>query len=195
MSFLFKPTGGAGITGTAVDPLGPSGVLIDPLTELTQPGGLSSGDVLQADGAGGYFFGAQTASADIRLPLPFVHTLGVPGAGGVRYLQFAGGAVASLGGFHLPADGRLRAITVLVDDATDTNTYDIEVLKDPAGRLGAPVVLRALALPATTLFVVNRTFTDAVLSTEELGVRITRTSGSGDSTFKTINVITEWSTP
>jgi hypothetical protein len=61
MSGLFKPIDG--IAGTAVDPIGPSGVLIDPITELTQPGGpYPAGYTLLTDGLGGWIIAPGTGS-------------------------------------------------------------------------------------------------------------------------------------
>lgn len=60
MSSLSRPV--TGIAGTAVDPASDGGVIIDPTSELTQPGGpFPAGYTIQADGAGGYVIAASAA--------------------------------------------------------------------------------------------------------------------------------------
>jgi len=195
MSFLFKPGagGGGGIAGTAVDPVSPGGVLIDPLTELTQPGGpLPAGTAIIADGLGGYIFGSP-AGADVRFAVQFHHDAGVPSFG-TRYLRYGEGVHTSQAGFRMTADGQLRGITVQVN-TTSTNDYDIEILRDPAGRAGGPFVLGTLALPAGSLFAVDRSLAVAVTTAMEIGARVVRSSGSGVSSFTALVVKTEWSIP
>lgn len=192
MSFLFKP-GGGGVVGTAVDPLGPGGVLIELPTEVVQVVGppLPAGHILLADGAGGFIMGPQTV--DNRFAIQFHHNGGVPAAG-TRYLRFGEGNISSIAGFHITSAGQFRGISIQVD-ATDTNAWDFEVLVDPAGRLGAPTVIATVNLAAAALVVIDRTFTVAVVAADELGVRIVRSAGSGGSAFSKINVTTEWSIP
>ena len=198
MSFLFKPgAGGGGVAGTAVDPLGPGGVLIEIPTEVVQVTGpaLPLGHVLQADGAGGFIMGPQTGGglADNRFAIQFHHDAGVPSFG-TRYLRFGEGNISSFAGFRMSAAGQLRGITVQIN-TTDGNAYDVQVLRDPAGRAGAPVILATVTVLAATLFVIDRTFAIAVATTDELGVRVVRSAGAGASTFTSINVATEWSIP
>lgn len=193
MSFLFKP--GTGVAGTAVDPLGPGGVLIEIPTEVVQVSGapLPSGHVLQADGSGGFIMGPQSGAGATRFAVQFSHDGGVPSFG-TRYLRYGEGNISSIAGFVLSAVGTFRGVTIQVN-TTDTNAYDIEVISDPAGRLGAAVVLGTVNLAAAALFAIDRTFAVAVASGVELGVRVVRSAGSGVSTFSAINVQTEWSIP
>ena len=55
MSSYGGGAGSVGITGTAVDPTGPAGVIIDPTTELA--GSPALGEVIQGDGLGGWAIG------------------------------------------------------------------------------------------------------------------------------------------
>lgn len=196
MSFLFKPSGGT--AGTAVDPLGPGGVLIDP-SEITQPGyaapGAPAGYILSADGAGGWVIGPNAGGGlpDNRFTVQFSHNAGVPSFG-TRYLRYGQGVPSSQAGFRMIATGRLRGITVQID-TPDTEDYVIEVLTDPAARAGSPVVIGSLSLPAGGLFNVDRTFLAAVTASDEIGVRIRRTTGATASVFTAINVKTEFSIP
>jgi hypothetical protein len=72
MSFLFKPGSGS-ITGTAVDPLGPGGVLIEIPTEVVQVTGpaLPAGWTLQADGAGGFIVATPSGAGSSTLVRTF----------------------------------------------------------------------------------------------------------------------------
>ncbi len=61
MSALSKP--GASVSGTAVDPLGPAGVIIDPETELA--GAPALDEVIKGDGLGGWVIGSAPSPTDI----------------------------------------------------------------------------------------------------------------------------------
>ena len=68
MSFLYKPGTGGTIAGTAVDPLSPGGVLIDPTFELTQPGGPYPPDyVITTNGFGAWVIGPSPGAANSRV--------------------------------------------------------------------------------------------------------------------------------
>ena len=161
--------------GTAVDPSGPSGVLIDP-DEITQPGGpASAGDVLTADGLGG---AAWLPPANSNFAVQLYHDQGVPG-GGTRFLRYGDNIITSVAGFRLPANGTLVGLT-WQNDVSSGNDYALEILRDPAGRLGTPVVIATLNLSSGSLFSIDRTFSAAITAaTDELGARIVRTSGAG----------------
>lgn len=196
MSFLWKPIAGGGIAGTAVDPLGPGGVLIEVPTEILQVPGppLPAGHVIQADGLGGFVMGPQSGGGSGQtFAIQYSHDGGVP-AFGTRYLRFGQGVISSVAGFRMSAAGQLRAITVQVN-TTSPSTYDVEVLRDPAGRLGAPAVLATLTLSPGTLFTVSGALAVAVAAADELGVRMVRTAGALSSSFSYIVVKTEWSIP
>lgn len=173
MSFLQKP--GSSITGTAVDPASPAGVIIDPLTEITQPGGpYPYGNAILTDGAGNY-----TIAPTLR-PYIFGFTLvgGVPG-GGLRFLDYQNTATSSAG-LVLPFATNLIGITVAVD-AVAVNSYDIEILRDPTA--AAPVVLGTLALDTGERTDFRRDLSVAIPAGAEIGARMVLSAGAGASTF------------
>ena len=193
MSSLWKPTGGGGgasLAGTAVDPAGAAGVMID-ASEIIQPPATPAGRTLVTDGAGGWTY--SPILTDNTFAIPFSHDAGVPAAG-TRYLRYGQGLLSSAAGFRLAAAGRLRGITIQVNVGSP-NAYAVEILRDPAGRLGVPLVIATLVLPAAALSAVDRTFVVAVTTAHELGARVVRTAGAGASTFAAIAVKTEWSIP
>lgn len=188
MSFLFKQS----IRNTAVDPLSPGGVLVEAPTELTQPGILPAGWIIVADGAGGWTVGPQSASSSpSKFLTVMTHSNGVPNAG-TRYLRIGQNLTTSVAGFHLTSNAKLNVITVQVNTVDNARSYNIEILKDPAGRLGAPVVLGTLSLPTGTLSGSTSITGTTLTPSDEIGARIVRASGAGSSTFRRIVVITEW---
>jgi len=180
MSFLWKfNSGGGGIAGTAVDPLSPSGVLIAP-SEIVDPGApVPAGWVLTADGLGGYTASPPGGGGSSSFAMPFSHDAGVP-AGGTRYLRYGQNVISSSTGFRLTAAGTLRGIAIAVQLPSATNTYVIEVLKDPAAKLGVPVVLATLVLGIAAVGAQVTSLAVPVPITTEVGVRIVRTSGAGN---------------
>lgn len=190
MSGLVRQVMGTG--GTAVDPISPGGVLIDP-DEITQPGfpmpGAPAGHVLTADGLGGAVWSPNVGSANLAIQLH--HGGGVP-AGGTRFLRYGAQVITSLAGFRIPANGTLIGLTIQVETLS-TNTYDLEILTDPASRSGPPTVIATLSLPASTLFAVDRTLSVAITAaTDELGARVVRTSGT-TAGLDNISVMAEFS--
>jgi hypothetical protein len=191
VSFLWKfNTGGGGITGTAVDPLSPSGVLIAP-SEIVDPGApVPAGWVLTADGLGGYT--ASPPGGSSSFSMPFSHDAGVP-AGGTRYLRYGQNVISSSTGFRLTAAGTLRGIAVAVQ-LVSGNAYVIEVLKDPAAKLGVPVVLATLVLGIGAVGAQVTGLALAVPITTEVGVRVVRTVGAGNGLGQ-IAVVLEFTVP
>jgi len=180
MSFLWKfnSGGGGGIAGTAVDPLSPSGVLIAP-SEIVDPGApVPAGWVLTADGFGGYTASPPGGGGSSSFSMPFSHDAGVP-AGGTRYLRYGQNVISSSTGFRLTAAGTLRGIAVAVQ-LVSGNAYVVEVLKDPAAKLGAPDVLATLVLGIGAVGAQVTGLALAVPITTEVGVRIVRTVGAGN---------------
>lgn len=183
MSFLQKP--GGGIAGTAVDPVGPGSVLIDPTLEITQPGGpFPYGYSILTDGAGAYVI-APTLRPYI---LGFSVAGGVPD-GGTRYMDYQNVATSFVG-VVLPLATNLIAITVAVD-VIDANTYDVEIVSDPTG---APVVLGTLTLDPGERTDYRRDLSVAIPAGTELGARLVRTVGAGASAFGAVAVSIELET-
>jgi hypothetical protein len=194
MSFLFKP--GGSVAGTAVDPISPGGVLIDP-SEITQPGAWSPADApagytLVTDGAGGWTL-EPLSTSQRSIDLQLHHDLGVPSSG-LRYLRFGDGLITSTSGFRLPdATARLKGIVIQLE-TTSVNDYQFDLLSDPAGRAAGPTVIAgtSIALPAGTLQVRNRGL-DVAIGDVELGAWITRTAGAaGGSHLGQIAVVLEF---
>jgi hypothetical protein len=178
MSFLWRFNGGGGgIAGTAVDPLSPSGVLIAP-SEIIDPGApVPAGWVLTADGAGGYVASPPSGGGG-SFSMPFSHDAGVP-PGGTRYLRYGQGVISSSTGFRLAAAATLRGIAVAVQLASATNTYAVEILSDPAAKLGPVVILATLLLNIGTFGNQVTGLAVAIPLGVEIGARIVRTAGAG----------------
>ena len=191
MSDFSRP--GGSLSGTAVDPIGPAGVLIDP-SEITQPGAWSPGPappgyVMETDGLGGWLI-VPSASALRTLDIALHHGAGVP-TSGTRFLRFGEGVISSLSGFRLPAVGTLKGLTIQVQ-STSANDYVVQLLSDPAARAAGPTVIAGavLALPAGLLFARDRSLSIAIADLE-LGAWIIRTSGAG-SGLDQISVVAEF---
>ena len=176
MSGLVRP--GGTTSGTAVDPVGPGGVLIDP-SEITQPGGpYPAGFVLETDGSGGWVIVPNAASAR-AIDVGFHHQGGVPSSG-TRFLRFGDRIISSQTGFRLPSTAAtLVGLSIQVQTAS-ANDYVFQLLADPAGRAAGPTVIAgaALALTAGNVFARDRTLSVAI-GDIELGGWMVRTAGSG----------------
>ena len=176
MSGLYKPNpGGSGIDGTVADPVGPGGVIVDPLTEITQPGGpFPVGHAILADGLGGYSLAATLRPYDLGFALPG----SIPG-GGSRFCDFQGVAT-SLAGYVVTLATNIIGISVAVNVAA-VNTYAVQILLSPTA--AAPVVLATLSLDGTERTDFRRDLSVAVAAGAELGARLVRTAGAGASSF------------
>jgi hypothetical protein len=173
MSFLQKP--GSSITGTAVDPASPAGVIIDPLLELTQPGGpFPYGHAILTDGGGNYVI-APTLRPYI---VGFTIVGGVPG-GGLRFLDYQNVATLSAG-FVLPFAANLMGISVAVDTVA-VNSYNIEILRNPT--VAAPIVLGTLSLDTGERTDFRRDLSVAIPAGAEIGARMVLSAGAGASAF------------
>jgi hypothetical protein len=175
MSGLFKPKGE--LTGTAVDPAGGGAGLVDPLTEITQPGGpFPFGDAILADGAGSY-----TITSTLR---PYFISFRIPSQVGIGATVDCEhqGVVTTTSGFITTLATSLIGISVSVDAAIQaSHTYDIEIIRDPTG---TPVVVGTLEIDSVdgrTTF--RRDLSVAVTAGTELGARITQTAGTLASVF------------
>jgi len=194
VSSLTKP--GGSLAGTAVDPVGPSGVLIDP-SEITQPGVWAPGDappgyVLETDGLGGWVIVPNAATAR-SIDLGLHHNAGVPDSG-IRFLRFGDSVITSLSGFRLPATGGvLKGLTIQVQNSS-ANDYQVQLLSDPAGRAAGPTAIAGavLSLPAGSVFARDRSLSIAIADVE-LGVWVTRTAGAAIGTqLGQISVVAEF---
>lgn len=181
MSDFSRP--GGSTSGTAVDPISPGGVLIDP-NEITQPGAWAPGPApagyhLETDGVGGWLI-VPNAAAQRAIEIQMHHNNGVPGAAGVRFLRFGHNVICSTTGFRLAsAAGILRGITVQVQTAS-ANTYEVQLLSDPAARAAGPTPIAgaSLALAPGAVFARRRDLAIAIADLE-LGAWMLRTLGAG----------------
>ena len=184
MSSLRKPIAGGGggpssITIREVDgaPSIVATTLVVSNGTLTDSGG---GVATLVSGGGG---GAN------RYMIQFFSDQNVPGGAGLRYLKVGQGVPSSVVGFRLPAAAILRGITIYTDAVDAIRTFDIEAVKDPSG---VPVVLgTALALPTGVDNASRRDLAGAIAISDEIGVRIVRTSGAGPSSFSSFTVVLE----
>ena len=128
-----------------------------------------------------------------RFAMQFGRTIPVPGAGGVLYLASPDGVTCSSAGPIMNSNGSILGGSVNVDIADASNDYDIEFLTEPSS--GAPNVVETLSLLKGNREVLSRSFSTTFLSGTEIGVRVVRTSGSGDSAFTTCTVYVEINAP
>jgi hypothetical protein len=111
--------------------------------------------------------------------MPFSHDAGIPPAG-TRYLRYGQNVISSSTGVRLTAAGTLRGIAVAVQ-LSSANTHVVEVLSDPASKLGPPAVIATLVLtPGNFGNQVSGLIVPVPLGTE-IGVRIVRTVGAGNA--------------
>jgi hypothetical protein len=116
----------------------------------------------------------------IEAYLVFSHSSGVPGGSGVRYLRWGQNVLSSQSGSSLPRPLDLTGLTLTVGTPS-ANVYTLEVLTDPAGKVGGPFVLATLPFPAASV-TQNITFplgANPVPLGTEVGARVVRTFGAG----------------
>ena len=124
----------------------------------------------------------------VRSNLVFTFDKDVKDGTTVQYLDIGKGVNCFDVGLPLVAAATLIGIAVSVDVADASRNFDVEVVKDPAG---TPAVLgSALALSNVTRNS-RRDLVAAIAATDMLGVRLTRTSGTGKSSFKKTIVVVE----
>lgn len=105
----------------------------------------------------------------------------VPSSGPL-YLSFSG-VTNSSSGLTFPRTGNITSLSVTVDSADGSRDYDLDVVRDPTG---TPVSLTTLALPSGSRSAYSSSLSISITAGWELGLRMVRTSGSGDSTFNDI---------
>jgi len=175
---LIGSTGFQGITGFQ----GVTGIAGLGTTGLIGPTGIQG--VTGVAGTGVTGLQGNTGVSNRYTALTFTHDSGVPG-GGTRYLRTGQGIVCSSAGIRIDPASTIAIVTIRVDVSDGSRNYDVEVISTPSG---SPSVLATLSFASGNVSA-GGTFSAAVSSGTELGVRVIRTSGSGASTFNFINVL------
>lgn len=92
------------------------------------------------------------------------------------------GDVSSLEAPHIVfTSGTMLGASISVDTSDAGSDYDIEVLKNGS-------VVETFTLSATNTKTSNKTFTASVVDLDEIAIRIVRSSGTGNSSFKRATV-------
>lgn len=121
----------------------------------------------------------------------------IPASSTFQYLSVWGPTASSDVGFTPTAAATLIGCSVTVNLAHPTNTYTLEIMEDPTGRQGTgPIVLGSIALLPTTRNNERRNLSVPIGLGVEIGMRIRRTAGSGNSSpIKSIIGLLEYTTP
>lgn len=106
---------------------------------------------------------------------------------GTRYLRTGEGVFCSSAGINIQPAKTLSRITVQVNAVDASRAYDVQVISNSSS--ASPTVLATLSLPTSSLEADSGALAVAVAASTELGVRLVRSSGSGASTFKQVNVL------
>jgi len=117
--------------------------------------------------------------------LEFNHDAGVPGSG-IRYLRNCEGVPSSQAGELIAPAHTLTSVTVQLDEVDTSRAYEVEVITDSSS---VPIVIATVSLPTNTTQASATALTINIPTNTEIGVRLIRISGSGESTFDAINVI------
>lgn len=116
--------------------------------------------------------------------------------GGVRYLQLGPNVYSSEAGDLPTADFTIIGASIAVNVVDTVRAYNLEILTDPSGSGGTgPTVVGTLFLPLSTLRNRTRALSIPVAGLTDIGVRLSRTSGTGPSTFTDIAVLLEATIP
>jgi hypothetical protein len=110
------------------------------------------------------------------------------GAGGTQYMLIGEKTFSSEVGIRLPAAATLIGITYSADAADASRDYDVEVLSDPAG---SPAVLGSALAISNVTAASRRDLSASIGATVLIGVRLTRTTGAGNSSFTDAVVLVE----
>ena len=115
------------------------------------------------------------------------------GPGGEQFLSIGDNLLCSEVGERLTADSTLRGISYSADAADSTRVYDVEVVSDPAG---TPALIGSGLTINNETNDARRDLSTAITAASTLiGVRLRRTSGTGQSTFSKGTVLVELSIP
>ena len=83
----------------------------------------------------------------------------------------------------------MESISIAVDMADSSNTYSVDVVTTPGG--GGEATIATLSLAATNRTAYNTALSGAIAAGNEIGVKLTRTAGSGVSAFTYATVTVE----
>jgi len=120
--------------------------------------------------------------------LQFASAVKVP-TGGVLYLRGPDAVPCSSAGWDAMRACTLKGISFRNDVVDASQTYDVEVVKNPDG---TPSLLgTALSIPTSTRSARRTDLNAAIAAGDSFGVRITRTSGASASEFNQFNVLIE----
>lgn len=140
-------------------------------------------------GGGGGAAGATSITLGYRGVIPTSTTF--------QALNVWGPSASSDVGFTPTAASTLIGMSITVNLAHPTNTYTLEAIEDPTGRQGTgPLVLGSLVLSPTARINERRDLAVAIGLGVEVGARVRRTGGSGNSNpIKSIIAVVEYRTP
>jgi phage-related tail fiber protein len=121
----------------------------------------------------------------------------IPASTTFQYLSVWGPTASSDVGFTPMAASTLIGCSITVNLAHPTNTYTLEIMEDPTGRQGTgPLVLGSIVLSPTDRNNERRNLSVAIGLGVEIGARVRRTGGSGNSNpIKSIIGALEYTTP
>jgi hypothetical protein len=119
-----------------------------------------------------------------EISLRYTSSLGIP-SGGTRYLRSGQDIASSLCGDFIPNDSTLTTISVQLNEPDDISTYEIDIISSPSG---TPTVINSLLLPLSTQNIAVTNLTSNIPANTEIGVRVVRLTGSGESQFRSITV-------
>ena len=106
---------------------------------------------------------------------------------GTRYLR-VGNVFTSQAGYEIFEAVTLTAISIRVNTSDATNDYDLEILSPSSA---SQTVIATLSFPSGTT-ATSTTVSIAISAGSELGARLVRTAGSGNSDFVTYTVLVKF---
>jgi hypothetical protein len=124
------------------------------------------------------------AIAQAKINLHYHYDATVP-VYGTQYLRNGRDVVTSSAGDRISKNSNLTALTVQLDQVDSSRSYKLEIMTE-SSLTGS--VLNYVTIPTDTLGVHDTGITGAVSAGTEIGARLVRDSGSGESTFHNIIV-------